>query len=385
MMLKNVGFFTFGGIKVIYDMSDPTTLITTVDNTFVAYLHNKLYLSTDHGRTCTKSMDITGVGTIKFIHVFQDGSILFCSHDKAYYTTDFITFAESTVLDIDGSPATLTQFDNFSAYNYCNHQQIVNGHEVLVWGNYSTLSTIAYSHIKVWYTVDMGATIKMCYKFRSDKMNTSTGFEYARHVHNVVFNPADSSFWILTGDHSSDGIDEQHVIKGFYNDVEDSWAWQTVGSGYNFKIAQMLFYGDYAYWTWDVTNGGVIKCLYTDIADITKHVQITQTLNDTLDIAMSASGEMIVIQSLAGGSDDPKKFLYSPDRINFYPITGTFPPSHSYSPACYYALRGPTSQGKVSVGVYNYTLTTMENWPLNPRLFLDDFIREQGFPNAFQP
>ncbi|WP_341323344.1 hypothetical protein NSQ62_07690 [Solibacillus sp. FSL H8-0523] len=352
------------------------TVVYMKDKWMVSNHDGSLHLSEDGGRTFTKTMPIGAeVGTLKQFHIFNDGTLLFCSNTKAYYSTDFLTYRESTLLDKNGSPVVMTGVDSFNAFNHDRSVQVVDGVEMLVWGNY----THSNVRILVWYTVDKGRTLKIAYEFNAG------GGNGAHHVHNVLFNPADSSFWIQTGDYFPPEVTPMsHFIKCFYNTVNDSWTFETIGSSIRFKSTNMVFYGDYAYWTWDTTNGGVIRCKYDEIGDITKHEQLFQTPNDCLDLIMSDRGEFIVTQSFHGGTEDARNIWYSPDRVTFHKIL-TNPDATWSTQTCYYGIRGPNSDGRVLAGVANSDSGTIATWDLKPSVFLDEFVRKAGFPNAFKP
>ncbi len=353
------------------------TTVYLKDDYLVSLYNNALHLSTDGGETFIKSLPIgSEVGTIKYVHVFSDGSLMFCSHTKGYYSSDFETYSESTILETNGSILSLTGVDNFSAYNHDRNRQIVDGLEMLTWGNYTHTGAVP---IRVWYTKDKGQTIKAMYRFNQPQTNAAT------HVHNVVFNPADNSFWIQTGDYFPPEVKPQsHFMKCMYNANNDTWAIDTIGSSLPFKSTNMVFVGDYAYWTWDTTGGGVVRCKYDEIADVSKHQQLFQTANDCLDLIVSDRGEFIVTQSYYGGSEDARYVWYSPDGVTFTKVF-THPDVPWSKQTCYYGIRGPNSDGKVMAGVANADFGSVADWNLTPSVFLDELIREAGFPNAFKP
>src|SRR5690606_269316 len=204
-----------------------------------------------------------------------------------------------------------------------------------------------------------------------------------RHVHCVHYNPADQSFWAMTGDEPS-GVENRHVMKGLYNRSNDTWTWTVIGSGAAFKWGNAAFYDGYIYFAHDVSNGGIKRVKYEEAGDASKHVQLMTTPNDTSCMVITYSGEMIVTQSYWGGSDPRQKFWYSPDRVNFYPIQGEFPAAH-LNQFNYYDRVLVTSQNRVSMAVNDVTEANMHLWTLKPRIFLDQFVRDQGFPNAFSP
>lgn len=348
------------------------------DDYSVSNYNGALHLSTDGGSTFTKSLQLgEEIGTIKYVHVFGDGSLMFCSHTKAYHSPDFVSYSESTLLDMDDMPIELTGVDNLSAYNHDRNRQIVDGVEMLMWGNYTHTTA---TPIRVWYTKDKGRTLKVAYRFNLEESNSAT------HVHNVIFNPADNSFWIQTGDYfPPEAKPLSHFMQCFYDAINDTWVINTIGSSLPFKSTNMVFVDDYAYWTWDTSGGGVIRCKYDEIGDVTKHERLFQTTNDCLDLIMSDRGEFIVTQSFYGGNEDSRYVWYSPDRVNFYKVM-TNPDAAWSVQTCYYGIRGPDNNGRVIAGVANSEVGgTIATWDLTPSVFLDELIREAGFPDAFKP
>lgn len=352
------------------------SIVYLKDDYMVAYRNSELLLSADGGATISRLLPIgEEVGVINQIHVFSDGSAMFCSNTKCYHSSDFLTYSESTILDMNDVPMVLTGTNNFSAFNHDRNRQIVDGVEMLVWGNYTHSAS---SPNRVWYTTDKGQTLKMMYEFNLEQTNAAT------HVHNVLFNAADNSFWIQTGDYHPPEIKPlSHFMKCQYNLVNDTWNIDTIGSSLPFKSTNMVFIDEYAYWTWDTTGGGVVRCRYDEIADVTKHEQLFQTNNDCLDLIVSDRGEFIVTQSYFGGNEDARYVWYSPDRVTFHKVLTN--PDIPWGPTtCYYGIRGPNREGKVMAGIANSETGTLSTWNLTPSVFLDDLVRNAGFPDAFK-
>src|SRR5690606_26164452 len=93
---------------------------------------------------------------------------------------------------------------------------------------------------------------------------------------------------------------------------------------------------------------------------------------------------MVVIQSWWGGSNPTSNFYYSPDRVNFYQISSTFPSEylHQYN---FYDSPRVTSENRMSFGINDRHENEMHLWELRPRVFVDEIVRNAGFPNAFSP
>ena len=361
-----------GGEAITY----PSTLIASIDNYLVDYHDDTLFLSRDGGKTYADSLYVPQLGNIKYIHLFKGGELLICDHKKAYYSYDWKTISESTVLDVNGNVYIPSEFDNFTSNKKNTNRQIIAGQEILCWGNYSIADTMP--PINAWYTTDKGKTIKSCYQFNV------AGSLSCRHIHNVNFNPQDKSFWLQTGDEPSGSTTMSHVLKGYYDIYSDSWEWNVVGSGLDFKWSTVEFFDDKVYFAHDISKGGIKTCLYTDVADSSKHVKIMETNNDTVGMYIGKSGDMIVIQSVYGGSMSPRNFYYSEDRITFHTIEGSVPSEVDYTDAMYYGYWAPNSNGKILTGVWSMTKEPLDEWNRTPSVFLDDFIRSNGFPNAFK-
>lgn len=340
---------------------------------------NILMLSEDYGETYTKSIDVSSLGMIKMVHPFTDGTVLFCTDARAYTTEDFVTFTESATLDVSGNPFIPTTVDNFTIQCKDAKNQIVDGLEMLVWGNYAHQGDNMRGLAKLWYTVDKGKTLRLAYKFANTVADPEI---YALHVHGVIYHPEDKSFWVLTGDHLTNGKHEAHFIKGLYNKTTNTWNWTVIGTGDKFKAGNMVFWEGYAYWSWDITPGGVVRCRYEDIADVSKHELLLSTPNDCLDIVMSTRGEIIATQTMWGSNDAPRNFYYSADRVNFQRIEGELPEG-SEQMAMYNVIR-INGANQVIGGVFN-PIPGMElkDWNLKPSIYLDKMVRNAGFKDAF--
>lgn len=360
------------GIEVM-----PDNLVLCRENFTIKYENGTISLSRDGGETYQDEIFIF-YKELKHVHVFQNGSLFFADHTNCYYSHDWETFHVSTVLDIDGNLFTPYEYHNFSAnMGGDTYRHIIEGQEILVWGNYDYQYDTQYNNVNVWYTVDKGETVKSAYKFRSTEEDDGSGNLYTRHVHNVNFNPYDQTFWLQTGDFLNNGVDQRHVLKGTYHLQNDKWNWNLVGTGYEFKWCNALFIGDDIYFSWDVSTGGVVKVPYYQAGDINKHNLIFATPNDCLTVIKSHENEIIVIQAPYGGDDDSRNLFYSPDRENWHKIENSIP--EGYSMIAFLADMLPDNWGRVRATPQN-----MSPHKVLPAIFLDDIVREAGFPDAFK-
>ncbi len=356
----------------------PDNLVLCREDFTVKYKDGTISLSRDGGKTYNKSIFVDDKD-LQGIHVFENGTLFFVDHTKCYYSHDWETLHESTVLDINGDPFVPYKYHNFSInMGGDTHRHIIDGQEILCWGNYDYQYDTQYKNVNVWYTVDKGETVKTAYKFRSTEADDGSGNLYTRHVHNVNFNPSDNTFWLQTGDFISNGVDQRHVLKGTYDLHEDEWNWSLVGTGHEFKWCNALFIGDYIYFSWDVSNGGVVRVPYDKANDISKHDLILATPNDCLAVIKSHKDEIIAVQAPYGGDDDSRNLYYSPDRKTWYRIENTIP--EGYSMIAFLADMSTDNWGRVRATPQN-----MSPHKVLPAIFLDEIVREAGFPDAFKP
>lgn len=361
------------------DLSERHDVLFTQGKIYVFYDGVFLYRSMD-GITIDKTIDVSSVGIIKNIHVFTDGTLNIFGHQKAYYSHDWQTLHESTVLNSVGEPYVPTQYDTFTVTGHANPITVVDGTEMYVFANYCI--TDEYNQKKnIWYTTDKGRTYKSAFEFGVSKIGST--LISIRHVHRVLFNPADSSFWITTGDANS----ESYVIKGFYNPANDTWSWNILGNGYDFKWSGMTIYGNEIYWALDHTPGEVRKCGYSEqaVADVNSHVSIlTGTPNDCITIVIDPdTGEMLVGLSIYGGGESTcRRLYYSADRLNFEYMTGNVPSYYPHSDTMYYGVYAMNADKKILSGLWSRATKNLADWDKVPSIWLDDVVRTQ-FPNAF--
>ena len=359
-------------------------VVWAMDDYMLKYNGDKLHLSENGGRSYTKSMSID-IGTLRVVHVFKDGEVMFGDHQNMYYSHDWENYHQSTVLCIDDKPFIETKYDNFTMSKRVNHRVIIKSTEVFCWGNYSMTAGTEYVNINAWYTVDKGQTIKSAYAFRSDRDKLDSDFLYTRHIHNIDVNPADNTFWMQTGDFTTGGVPQSHVLKGSYNLEADEWNWKLIGSGDNFKWCNVVFYEGYAYWSWDISPGGVVKSAYNNISDIEKHELIFSTPNDCFEVVISDSGEMVVFIGMYGGSESPRKFWYSQDMEAFHEIVGWFPNEYDKRNTFYWTVSQLTNDGRLICGIWVPDEVSFHNWDFRPGQDVVPLIRAQGFPRALLP
>lgn len=338
-----------------------------------------LYLSRDLGKSYTESISINGLGTINFIHIYEDGSLFLADPLNAYYSHDWKILHESIVLDVHGNPYVPATQDNFSTYHFTSLPQIVEGVELVCWGAYAH----SLPHKNIWYTSDKGETVKSCFEFGVSIPNNRTSTISTRHIHNVDFNPKDETFWVQTGDEPTET--DSHWIRGKYSVIEDGWVWDVIGSGDNYKTANMIFYNDYIYYSWDLAWGGVARVLYDEAHLPEKHEVVFNTQNDCLGILMGERGDLVAFQTRFGGPEQARVMYYSPDLVNFYRIVGDVPDYLDHHETLYYKMWRVNNGGKLLAGVYLNRVMPLGDWGGLPSVWVDDSIKNAGFPDAFKP
>lgn len=196
---------------------------------------------------------------------FQNGSSIICMRDNTIYRSTDQMLTQNAILmkDIDNTNYVYASGNGYYFKN--NYAPIahgmVNDKELAVWGNYSQ-PTGATNPINVYYSVD-GVGLKIALKLE----------DTVTHVHSQKYNPADSSFWIFTGDSGAKNC----WYKGVYDTVNDTWTWEQIISNYNqlnyerFRLIGIEFFGEFVVWGSDGAELGIYKCKLTDINDISKH------------------------------------------------------------------------------------------------------------------
>src|SRR6185295_3833590 len=114
----------------------------------------------------------------------------------------------------------------------------VGGKEMLVWGNYCNVIGGAVP-VNIYYSTDNGETVKIAYSFGRNPGYQQPGADPAsflgdasnpiicRHIHGVMFNPAERAFYACTGDlDRGDNVHECHWLRGTYDAKADKWDWK---------------------------------------------------------------------------------------------------------------------------------------------------------------
>ncbi len=149
--------------------------------------------------------------------------------------------------------------------------------------------------VNIYYSTDGGQTVKIAYSFGRNPHFQEKGTEPAaflgdrgnpvlcRHIHAVVFNPAERAFYACTGDINRGHGNECHWLRGEYDARADKWDWQvlvSVNSNSRYKSGGICFVDGQLYWAADA-NGpklpnekydrGIFRCAPAELADPKKH------------------------------------------------------------------------------------------------------------------
>ena len=228
----------------LLQLGDPTNVIYTIDDFMLAHEYDQsqgidnLKFSNDLGQTWTTVTNT--YGTVLNAFMFADGTFMMaCKKDEGcriYWTRDFATFTEATVIDYDGNPYSLEAGKTrFYILKPRNKHVYVNGAEHYCFWDY----IISTTQPRMWYAIsdESGVTVRAAFAFGKSTINGST--LSARHGHAFEYNPYDGYFYALTGD----AVSECHVLKGTYvdNNGTHTWTWERLATGGGYKLTSVSF------------------------------------------------------------------------------------------------------------------------------------------------
>ncbi len=267
------------------------------DNKAFAFGDGKIFLSEDNGRTWPHIAEFPNAENITFSCLLKNGNILFATRTKLYLSTDNLkTHEQITVKDQAGEdylPHTPADPRNPGWYFHPLdgvHTWDVDGKEMLVWGNYCNVLGGPVP-INIYYSTDQGQTVKIAYAFGHNPdhhgRDANTGAPLGnpdnpvicRHIHSVMYNPAENAFYACTGDSDRENRYECHWLRGAYDAQQDAWDWKVIVSdrlNSRYKSGGINFVDGQLYWTSDA-NGpaphdrGIFRCAPADIANPDKH------------------------------------------------------------------------------------------------------------------
>lgn len=288
-------------------------------------------ISTNLGKTWTQIKNI--LGDIVAYHFFGDGTIMLCSPTKVYWTRDYLTLNESIIYDHDGSlfVPTSRHFFGMQTGDSIMH---VGDTEIYVWGDYVVDGTPA----RIWYSVDRGRTIKCAVKFGTTVIDGA--IRPARHTHRVYQRAKDESFYINTGD---DG-NENMIIRAVYNVELDSWDWEVLAQGIDYKFGNIIIDDHFAYLVTDYTEvsqtdkKGIYRVLITDVGDFSKYQLIYKAEQSEwgniapLSLLLDNNGNKVILPDYLGAGFiwlareglDFKRVFISPSVLLAYTIGANY-------------------------------------------------------------
>lgn len=356
-----------------------SNIVCTYKKMYVAKNGDRLLFSNDSMQTWSKTLDVTGVGLIKTYHLFDNGCIAFFTHTKAYYSEDWETLNEASVLESNGSAYSPSTYDNFTTSREFPERLYVNGQDIHVFGNYGITDENNTRRI-LWASVDNGHTYRVIYEF-----NVSGSYTI-RHIHNVMYNPNFNKFICATGDSAS----QSHVIEFSYNNGSFS-GFTSLGDGLDYKWAGIVWWGEYVYYCHDITPGKVMKCKYSEISDYSKHEIVLDNIpNDCIGLFIGERGDMLITQSIYRSGDTNSPFNASIDALNLYYSTDRvhFDLIRSINPSdgvgTFYGFFGTNKDGRILSGFWKSSIN-LNNWDKTPSVDLAVFVKNAGYPNAFKP
>ena len=271
------------------------------DNRAFGYDDGHVLLSEDCGRTWPYRLPFPEARKITFSHIFANGNVIFATDTSIYTATDRLGTCEPiTLTDVDGSEyhPHAPRNPEFPGWYFHTIPGVnswdVNGRELLVWGNLCNVLGGA-APVNIYYSADGGESVRIAYSFGQNPYardnGTPTGGTdgpllgnpdnpvFARHVHDVSYNPAENAFYACTGDGDRPEGFECRWLRGTWDPVEDSWDWRTVHADHlnsRYKGGGINFVDGRLYWISDA-NGpepydrGIFSCAPEDLPNPERH------------------------------------------------------------------------------------------------------------------
>jgi hypothetical protein len=301
----------------------------------------KIFLSEDNAKSWAHSSPFADADNITFSCLLKNGNVIFATRNKLFLSTDNLrTHREIVVKNRDGSdylPHTPKNPDLPGWYFHPLdgiHTWDIDGREMLVWGNYCNVLGGPVP-VNIYYSTDGGETVKIAYSFgrnpnfqekgtpADEHLGDPKNRVICRHIHAVVYNPAERAFYACTGDTNRGHGDECHWLRGTYDARADSWDWKvliSVNANSRFKSGGINFVDGRLYWAADA-NGrrqpaekydrGIFRC---DPANLTETGKHTQLFDAQFEMAnMIIQDGVMVAGHCAPASTFKTGIAYSPD------------------------------------------------------------------------
>jgi hypothetical protein len=305
-----------------------------------------IFYSEDGGETFPYVYEFDDAENIQMCHIFANGIIHFATRTRYYYSSDKLkTLNEYIVEDSDGTdyiphtPVNPVYPGSYFAIAQVIQSHIINGKEVLVFGNYSnSIFNSGASPTNVYRVID-GGRPKIIYKFGQNGTYKDDGTEnggavgnslgdatnplYCRHVYTVTWNVDLGVFVLSTGVNAF----ENHWIELTPDWITDIWTVnilvESASSDTRWKSGAIVYYDGYYYFT----SGSTLADYDYGLFKVT-HANIGDSLNTELVLALTGTGSSFSIENgtLIGRSAIEGDFIfYSPDLVNYYMFTPTYP------------------------------------------------------------
>lgn len=298
------------------------------DNKAFAFGDGEVFLSEDNGATWAHRAAFAEARQISYSHILRNGNVLFGTGTRLYVSTDNLRSIEPVaLLNADGSPYVTHTPVNPARPGWYFHtlaginSWIVNGREMVVWGNYCNVVGGA-TPVNIYYSVDGGRTVKIAYTFGRNPYIRDNGSEsggraegqllgnpdnpvIARHIHTVAYNPAEDAFYACTGDSDRTEGFECHWLRGTYDAAQDRWDWRVIISDHlnsRYKAGGITFVDNQLYWISD-SNGpqpydrGIFRCAPEDIGKPEKH---TRLFNPDVESGAMIIQDQVIMASHCG-------------------------------------------------------------------------------------
>lgn len=363
------------------------TIIHVSENWVYKLVGKTLHISQDYGVSYTQILNFSSkLNEIRFIHRFSNGTLLIGDHTRLAYTTDNTNLTYTDVKNLNGTtyvPA--IQFDNFTLVNGSNIQKMNNGtKEVFMWGNYNNSENDSMSpNCFIWYTEDFGKTVKCIFHFGESIPVNKTDTLYARHVHNVEYNPKDNTFWFCTGDEPMN-INANWVQVKPNTSSSTGFDFYWINTGAPYQVSNLVFVDDWIYASLDTSGGGLVRIKYSEASDPTKFEHLKTGLNDVLFIYVK-NNKAIIVQSRWKGTQEGRRFWYSPNIEGsiWHEIYGDMPEGYTGA-SIYCRVYYPNSKGMILSGIQMNFNQGFHLYNFTPSVWLNDILDKNGFKDAFK-
>jgi hypothetical protein len=311
------------------------------DSRAFGFRDGKVFLSEDNAQSWAYSSAFPDAENITYSCLLKNGNILFATRNKLFLSTDNLrSYRETTVKKPDGSDYLLHTPKNPDQPGWYFHTLDgihtwdIDGREMLVWGNYCNVLGGPVP-VNIYYSTDSGQTVKLAYSFGRNPNFQEKGMQpdsylgnpdnpvICRHIHSVVYNPAERAFYACTGDINRGHGSECHWLRGTYDSAADHWDWKvlvSVNANSRYKSGGINFVNGQLYWAADA-NGprqpaekydrGIFRCDPADLTDKAKHTQLFDAQFEMANMVIQDG--VIVAGHCAPASTFKTGIAYSPD------------------------------------------------------------------------